>query len=77
MKNEVSFDKMNLIKDVGTCHDFLRNGIDFVIHQKLLIWRQLHDNDAEVCTAQVKRKEFSVFFSIWQVSDVSWETFDT
>ena len=55
----------------------MRNDIDLVVHQELLIGREFHDNDSEVGATQVQGEKFAMFLAIWQVSDVSRETLDT
>lgn len=55
----------------------MRDSVDLVVHQELLVGRELHNDDPEVGAAQVQGQEFAVLLPVGQAPDVSGVTLDT
>ena len=36
-----------------TCHNIMGDAVNLVVHQKFLVRRELHNDDAKVCSAQI------------------------
>ena len=62
--------------DPGTEHDGLGDGVDLAVHQELLFIRELHEDDSEVRSSEIKRQELSLFLAIRQLPDECGEALD-
>ena len=67
----------HFVSDFYTCHNCLWNGINLVIHDKLFVRCELHNNDTEIGPSQIQRKELSTFVSVGKCPNECGKTFDT
>ena len=56
-------------------HHILWDCIDLAVHHKLLGLCQLHEDDPEVGSSQIKGEKLTVLASVREFPDIGWEAF--